>query len=185
MNIKLLLLAAAAVAASGISARDIDVEKHVKKYWTIYRNRPIEIGFGDKRWPVTPELRAERQRHFNAMLKKFAPHQVEDASRIDKIFGWKDGTYLSILRYGLKKIEKAPEKRKVCKVGCIGCRKCAKYAPDKFTIEGFLASVNYEAQVLPVREDLDNIKCPTGALLSAEEHHYIEKHNPAWEKSEK
>ena len=83
------------------------------------------------------------------------------------------------------RIEKAPEKRKVCKVGCIGCRKCAKYAPDKFTIEGFLASVNYEAQVLPVREDLDNIKCPTGALLSAEEHHYIEKHNPAWEKSEK
>ena len=110
MNTKLLLLAAAAVAASGISARDIDVEKHVKKYWTSFQNRPIEIGFGDKRWPVTPELRAERQRHFNAMLKKFAPHQVEDASRIDKIFGWKDGTYLSILRYGLKKVEKAPEK---------------------------------------------------------------------------
>ncbi len=81
--------------------------------------------------------------------------------------------------------EKAPEKRKVCKVGCIGCRKCARYAPDKFTVEGFLASVNYEAEVLPCQKDLDDIKCPTGALLSAEEHHRIEKYDPAWEKSEK
>lgn len=81
--------------------------------------------------------------------------------------------------------EKASDLRRVCKVGCIGCRKCARYAPDKFTVNGFLASVNYNAEKLPDEEDLKNINCPTAALLSAKEHHRIEKNNPSWEKMEK
>lgn len=81
--------------------------------------------------------------------------------------------------------EKAPEKRKVCKVSCIGCRKCARYAPEQFTVTGFLASVNYESSPLPGEEDAQKIQCPTGALLSAAEHHLIEHNAPAWEKKEK
>ena len=81
--------------------------------------------------------------------------------------------------------EKAPEKRKVCKVGCIGCRKCARYAPEQFTVTGFLASVNYESTPLPGEEEAEKIQCPTGALLSAAKHHFIETHDPAWEKKEK
>ena len=80
--------------------------------------------------------------------------------------------------------EKGPEKRKQCKVGCIGCRKCAKNAPEKFTISGFLASVNYEAEQLPSEEDAAAVHCPTGALLSSREHHYIETHDPNWQKDE-
>lgn len=80
--------------------------------------------------------------------------------------------------------EKAPEKRKVCKVGCIGCRKCARVAPEKFTIQGFLASVNYKAETLPDEKDVEQIQCPTGALLTSAMHHRIEKLNPGWEKSE-
>jgi ferredoxin len=81
--------------------------------------------------------------------------------------------------------EKAPAKRKVCKVGCIGCRKCARYAPEQFTVTGFLASVNYESTPLPGEEETEKIQCPTGALLSAAKHHFIETHDPAWEKKEK
>ncbi|MBO5791678.1 MAG: RnfABCDGE type electron transport complex subunit B [Lentisphaeria bacterium] len=81
--------------------------------------------------------------------------------------------------------EKGAEKRKQCKVGCIGCRKCAKYSPEQFVISGTLASVNYEAASLPGEEDVEKIQCPTGALLSAREHHYIETHDPNWKKEEK
>ncbi|MBR2373231.1 MAG: 4Fe-4S binding protein [Lentisphaeria bacterium] len=80
---------------------------------------------------------------------------------------------------------KGAEKRKQCKVACIGCRKCAKYAEDKFTVNGSLASVNYDAEVLPDAEDVENIKCPTGALLTASQHHLIEKNDPAWKKDKK
>lgn len=101
-----------AVTAGILCAKDIDVEKHIKKYWTTYQNKKIEVGNGDKRWPVTPELKAERLAHFSAMMKRFAPHHVEEAGKIDKIFGWADGTYLGILRFGVKKAEAAVKKVK-------------------------------------------------------------------------
>ena len=75
---------------------------------------------------------------------------------------------------------KAPAKRQVCKVACIGCRKCAKAAPEKFVIEGFKAAVNYAHAPLPTQEDVQAAGCPTGALLTAEEHLHIEKHDPEW-----
>ena len=80
---------------------------------------------------------------------------------------------------------KGAEKRKQCKVGCIGCRKCAKFSSEQFTVTGALASVNYETEVLPGEECVEKIQCPTGALLSAREHHYIEKNDPDWKKEEK
>ena len=46
------------LAAFGVCARDIDVESYVRKYWTFYLNR--KVGNGDKRWPNTPELKAEK-----------------------------------------------------------------------------------------------------------------------------
>ena len=112
MKKQLLLSTLAAVSAGVACAKDIDVEQYVKKYWTAYHNRKVEVGNGDKRWSVTPELKAERLEHFKAMLKRFAPHHVEEASKIDKIFGWKEGTYLGVLRFGIKKADekaKAPE----------------------------------------------------------------------------
>ena len=78
--------------------------------------------------------------------------------------------------------EKGAQKRKLCKVGCIGCGKCVRSEPGKFILSGALASVNYDSDPLPGEECVSKIKCPTGALLSAAEHHYIEKNNPGWEK---
>ena len=78
--------------------------------------------------------------------------------------------------------EKGALKRKLCKVGCIGCGKCAKTEPERFTLTGALASVNYEADPLPGEECIRQIKCPTGALLSAREHHFIERNHPDWKK---
>lgn len=80
---------------------------------------------------------------------------------------------------------KAPAKRLVCKVACIGCRKCAKAAPDKFLIEGFKATVNYSHPPLPTAEDVVAAACPTGSLLTAEEHLQIEKHDPDWSAEKK
>ena len=77
--------------------------------------------------------------------------------------------------------EKGAEKRKYCKVACIGCRKCAKFDAEKFQVNGTLASVNYDAATLPTAADVDEVKCPTGALLTAARHHDIETNDPAWE----
>ncbi len=74
--------------------------------------------------------------------------------------------------------EKGPEKRKNCKVSCLGCRKCEKAAPDKFKVDGFLAHVRYDAEQLPSADDVESIKCPTGALLTLERHNEIETFDP-------
>ena len=97
-----LLLCCCAVTLSG---RDIDLEKHVKKYWKYWHNRNIEVGNGDKRWPMTPELKKERFEHFKAMLSKFAPHIVEETYLVDKALGWQKGTYLGVLRFGSRNVK--------------------------------------------------------------------------------
>ena len=70
-------------------------------------------------------------------------------------------------------------------VRCIGCRKCAKFAPDKFTVNGFLAAVNYQAEAFPTAEDVSAVGCPTGALLTVEEHLKIEQNEPEWSAGKK
>lgn len=107
-RISILLLA---VGCFSVWARDIDLEQHVSKYWAKYHNMKIEIGDGDKRWPVTPELKAERLRHFRAMVMRFAPHIVAEYSRIDKVFKWKDGTFLGMARFGAKEVVTKPDAR--------------------------------------------------------------------------
>lgn len=74
--------------------------------------------------------------------------------------------------------EKGPEKRKNCKVSCLGCRKCEKSDPAKFRVEGFLAHVNYDAAELPGAEDIEKVNCPTGALLTVSQHKEIETFDP-------
>ena len=74
--------------------------------------------------------------------------------------------------------EKGPEKRKNCKVSCLGCRKCERLAPEKFKVEGFLARVDYEADPPPTEEDVEKVGCPTGALLTASRHYDIETFDP-------
>jgi len=59
--------------------------------------------------------------------------------------------------------EKGPAKRKVCKVSCIGCRKCVKAAEEgQMEMDGFLAVVNYENP--PSLDAVETAKCPTGAF---------------------
>lgn len=74
--------------------------------------------------------------------------------------------------------EKAPFKRQYCNAACIGCRKCEKAFPDKFTVNGFCGTVNYDAKQLPTAEDAANIKCPANCLLSEDEHLAIEHNDP-------
>lgn len=78
--------------------------------------------------------------------------------------------------------EKALLKRQYCKVPCLGCRKCEKAFPDKFTVSGFKASVNYDAETMPVPEDVEIVKCPTGCLLSSAKHLEIEYSDPDHQK---
>jgi hypothetical protein len=76
--------------------------------------------------------------------------------------------------------EKGPEKRKNCKVPCLGCRKCEKVLPEKFKVEGFLAHVRCDAADFPTAEDVETVKCPTGALLTAARHREIETLDPEY-----
>ncbi len=75
---------------------------------------------------------------------------------------------------------KGVAKKQVCNVPCIGCRKCMKAAPDKFTVNGFLAMVNYQASSLPTADDVIAAGCPTGALLTVDTHLRIEQNDPDW-----
>jgi len=60
--------------------------------------------------------------------------------------------------------EKGAVTGKVCKVSCIGCRKCAKKAEEgQMIVDGFLARVNYEN---PPGPELAEV-CPTKCLQSS------------------
>lgn len=74
-------------------------------------------------------------------------------------------------------LEKTVVKRKVCKAGCIGCKKCVKAFPDLFNATGGLVRA-----VVPEKltgEDLEKIACPVHVL------HLVEEDFPAWQKREK
>ena len=99
---------AASLICLAVSAQDIILEQHVAKYWTQWRGKKVEVSDGHKYYPVTPELKAERLAHFKAILMRFAPHIVEECSRIDKVFNWKPDTYLGVARFGAKVTEQKP-----------------------------------------------------------------------------
>lgn len=80
--------------------------------------------------------------------------------------------------------DKGPDKRKVCKVSCLGCRKCERYSAEKFSVKGFLASVKYDGTEFPTEADIEAVGCPTGALLSVEKHFEIETNDPGFAKDE-
>ena len=105
MNFRMLLALSAVAVGTCAVGKDIDVAAHVKKYWVRFHNRNVEPADGDKRWPMTPEIKAERLAHFKAMMAKFAPHIVEESYVIDKAFGWKKGTYLGVMRFGARDIK--------------------------------------------------------------------------------
>ena len=70
--------------------------------------------------------------------------------------------------------EKAPTKKKVCKVGCIGCRKCVNAAGEgQMVMTELPARVNYADA--PGAELVEKAACPTGCLLTPEAHYEIEK----------
>ena len=68
--------------------------------------------------------------------------------------------------------EKGPQVRKVCGVGCIGCRLCEKNSGGKeaghFIFNGFLASVNYSN---PPTDSQIAAKCPAKCI--AEDPHFL------------
>ncbi len=65
--------------------------------------------------------------------------------------------------------EKAPVKMKVCKVSCIGCRKCVKNAEkNQMLMKGFLAQVNYDDP--PPPELVEASGCPTKCLRRTDDH---------------
>jgi electron transport complex protein RnfB len=54
--------------------------------------------------------------------------------------------------------------RSMCKVGCIGCRLCAKQS-DIFSVEDNLARVNYEKYQPNGQTEAAMEKCPTGVIV--------------------
>ena len=57
--------------------------------------------------------------------------------------------------------------RAVCKVGCIGCKLCERFAGDVFTVANNVASINYENNAGEETEDIKKVldKCPAEVLM--------------------
>lgn len=71
--------------------------------------------------------------------------------------------------------ERGVVKRAFCKAGCIGCRKCDRAIPGKFTVSGFLAQVNYDIPSPVTAEEIAAAKCPSGSLQSEFERYRMAK----------
>lgn len=71
--------------------------------------------------------------------------------------------------------ERGAVKRVFCKAGCIGCRKCAREIPGKFTVSGFLAQVNYDVPEPVTAGEISGVKCPSGSLQSESERYRMAK----------
>ncbi len=74
--------------------------------------------------------------------------------------------------------EKAPVKRKFCKVPCLGCRKCEKALPGKVVFDGFRAVIDYDNDSFPSAEDIEKVGCPTQCFISSDMHYAIEHDDP-------
>lgn len=63
--------------------------------------------------------------------------------------------------------EPAKSVKAVCKVGCIGCKMCQRFAPDVFVVDGNVASINYEKYTGEETEEVKKVldKCPAEVLL--------------------
>ncbi|MDA8125583.1 MAG: RnfABCDGE type electron transport complex subunit B [Deltaproteobacteria bacterium] len=53
--------------------------------------------------------------------------------------------------------------RKICAVGCIGCKLCVKQAPEAFSVVDNLAAIDYTKSVGPC--DAVSEKCPTKCIV--------------------
>ncbi|MFA7230546.1 MAG: RnfABCDGE type electron transport complex subunit B, partial [Victivallaceae bacterium] len=72
--------------------------------------------------------------------------------------------------------EKAPAKKKFCNVPCIACRKCVKAAEEgQIVMKGFKAEVNYDTAPYPGLDVVNKAACPTGCLLTVNQHLKIEE----------
>ena len=97
MKCKIFLFAAAAMAAVSAGAKDVDLQTHVRKYWTVYNEKTVPRT-GGKNSDV--ESRNARIEYLEAMMRRFAPHLLDECLEIDRIFNWKAGTYLKIFTFG-------------------------------------------------------------------------------------
>ncbi len=57
--------------------------------------------------------------------------------------------------------------KEVCKVGCIGCKLCQRFAGEVFTVDNNVASINYESYGGEETEEIKKVldKCPAEVLL--------------------
>ena len=108
MERKIFLLAAAVLTVISAVAGDVDLENHVRKYWTVFNENTVP---GDGGKNSTPALRAAQVRYLAAMMERFAPHLLEESRRIDRIFNWKPDTHLAILLFGRKKAAAVPAEK--------------------------------------------------------------------------
>lgn len=65
-------------------------------------------------------------------------------------------------------LDKPVAKRKNCSAACLACKKCVRFAPDKFTAQGSLVRVQDSAEL--TEEMVAEIKCPAGVLQTVEQH---------------
>jgi len=80
---------------------------------------------------------------------------------------------------------KGADKRKVCSVPCIGCRKCLKSAEEgAFKPNGFKVEVDYSHRPLPTAEIVEKAGCPTGCLMTPKQHLAVEREQLAKAKKE-
>jgi electron transport complex protein RnfB len=63
--------------------------------------------------------------------------------------------------------DKGPIVKKKCKVGCIGCRLCAKFGGDTFKISSFLATRDYSVDVTETETVV--AKCPGKCIVDTAE----------------
>lgn len=58
--------------------------------------------------------------------------------------------------------DKGPIVKKICSVGCIGCRLCVKFGGEAFEMDGFLAHRNYD---VPADNEAVIEKCPGNCIV--------------------
>ncbi len=81
-------------------------EDNVRKYWKAFADTEKHINTVSGKMNKDESEKAFQQ--YTELHKKYTPYMFEDFKTIDRILGWKDGTYLRVLFFGVnhKNIEK-------------------------------------------------------------------------------
>lgn len=96
-----LMVCSPLAAAAPVTEKDFDAGEYAYHYWPLFKKGKVEV-----KWPKRSREEALKSLEiYKTYIRRFAPHWEEEFAQVDRKFGWKPGTCLAAVYYGIRSVE--------------------------------------------------------------------------------